>query len=494
MSDSGARGSGDSGGPDAGRSLALHGGRCREARERRGFSRPGLAELSRRPGGEPLSEATIKRAESGQPIYFDKARRLAELLQVPLRSLLLEPALELDTGPNMAPAIAVLPLQADSEAQRHFADGLAEDLTIRLGNSFFPVIARGSSFRFREPNPDYRLLRDELAARYVISGSVRREGERVRVAAELTDTESGLQLWGDIFEASDAGVFELQDRLSGSIARRVGRAVFNRESARVLRRDPSDLMAWELSLRGAWHFHAGSEHDNQVARGFLRRALEQEAFLPLAWYCLALTHQRELIYQWGGDPQAALAELTACCVEFDRIFPDDPLAHVAAAYGCIYRGDRQSAMSRLAEAIALDPNSVAGRSLYGQTLAMAKEPDRGIAQLELALRLSPKDPELASFFLALALCHFAAERYTEAIHWAQCSLAARPNVAFCHGTIGSAHAHLGDLAAARQAVSHMAKLGPQMSARGYRAIIASTDPEIAGRYLHGLKLAGFAVP
>ena len=471
--------------------MKLDGARCREARTRLGFSRTRLAELAR--GDEPLSEATIKRAEAGQAVYLDTARRLAEVLRVPLQRLLLNPApisgriLSVD-----APAVAVLPFRAEAEDERHFTDGLAEDLTIRLGRAFFPVIARGSSFRFREPNPDRRMLREQLAARYVVEGSVRRDGERVRVAAVLTDTESETQLWADLFEARGAGLFEMQDRLSSSIARAVGQAVFSRESARVLRQDPADLAAWELSLRGAWHFYAGSREANLTARGLFQRALEQDSFLPQAWYCLALTYQKELIYQWGNDAGAALEHLTACGIEFERRFPNDPWAHVVAAYGCVYRGDRTTAMSRLTEAIELDPNSVACRSLYGQTLAMAREPDLGIAQLEVALRLSPKDPELPSFHLALALCHFAAARYSESILWAERSLQARPEAAFCHGTIGAAYAHLGDLAAARKAIADMARVGPGMTLRGFTASIVSTHPEIAERYLSGLKLAGFS--
>lgn len=488
------RGASDANDPPSGeasRSVRLDGVRCRDARQRLGFSRQRLAELAR--GDEPLSEATIKRAEAGQAVYLDKARRLAEVLRVPLQALLISPVSSSGRSlPAEGPAVAVLPFRTELEDEGHFTDGLAEDLTIRLGHSFFPVIARGSSFRFREPNPDRHLLREQLAARYVVEGGVRRDGGRVRVTATLTDTETETQLWADIFEANGAGLFEMQDRLSSSIARAVGQAVFSRESARVLRQDPADLAAWELSLRGAWHFYAGTKETNLTARDLFQRALEQDSFLPLAWYWLGLTYQKELIYQWGADPRVALEHLTASTIEFERRFPNDPWAHVLAAYGYVYRGDRKTALIRLEEAIELDPNSVAGRSLYGQTLAMAREPDLGIAQLKVAIRLSPKDPELPSFHLALALCHFAAARYTEAIQWAERSLQARPEAAFCHGTIGAAYAHLGDLSAARQAIANMTRLGPGMSMRGYAISIASTHPEIAERYLSGLKMAGFS--
>jgi TolB-like protein/Tfp pilus assembly protein PilF len=471
------------------RTIQLAGERCVQARTRRGLSRERLADESR--GG--VSVATLKRLESGAPVYLDTARRLAALLDVSLRELLPPEEGAADPATEAAPAtIAVMPFEllGGDEDGRFFADGLAEDLITRLGRRWFPVISRGSTFRYRGGARQPLELRADLGADYAIEGSVRRAGDTVRVTARLTDTATARQLWANHYDRRYEDVFALQDALVATIVAQVDSAILDHEVRGLLHKDPADLAAWELSLRGSWCFHRRSKDRNAEARALFEQALRRDPMLPLAWYLLAMTHQRAIINQWSQDLAGSLREMGDVCAEFARHHPNDPGLHIAAAYAAVYAGDRRSAAARLRDAIDLDPNATAAYSLYGQTLAMANEPDKAIEQFEVAIRLSPRDPELWSVQTATALCHFVGERYEEMLRWAELAVQSRPDMPFPHGAVAVARTCLGDADATRAAVSTLLRLEPATTVRGLAVVLRSINPEIATRYLEGLRRAG----
>jgi adenylate cyclase len=471
------------------RGVRLEGALCAEARARKGFSREHLASASR--GG--LSVATIKRLEGGAAVYLDTARRFAALVDVPLDTLVAGAATEPPAVLTESPAtIAVLPFAVlgDGEDGRWFGEGLVEDVMTRLGRQWFPVIARGSTFRYRDVAPEPHVLHTELGADYAIEGSVRRAADKIRITARLTDTKSGHQVWASAFDKTLGDVFALQDELVSKIVGRAHGAILEKEARPLVHRDPEDLSAWELALRGSFFFHMRTRDGNDEARAMFEQALRRESHLALAWYFLAMTHQRAIINQWTSRPKEALEEMKRVCADFARFFPGEPRLHVASAYCGVYSGDRASAASHLLEAIDLDPNSHAAYSLYGQTLAMGNEPDEAIEQFELAMRLSPRDSELWSVQAAVALCHFVADRYGDMLRWAGLAIQSRNDMPFPHGIVAVAHAYLGNEEAARTAAQRMIALEPKTSMRGAQAIVGATNPEIAARYLHGLRKAG----
>src|SRR5579859_5563814 len=264
------------------RSVRLNGSRCAEARVRKGFSREHLASLSR--GG--LSLATIKRIEAGAPVYLDTARRFAALVEVPMDTLLpvSESGRPLPPGETQA-TIAVLPFEIlDDEAGGWFADGLVEDVITRLGRSWFPVIARSSTFRYRQAEAGR--VRADLGADYAIEGSVRRTAQEVRITARLVDTKSGHQLWASSYDRRLEHIFAVQDDLVCCIVGQAQGTILERESRALLPRDPRDLSAWELALRGSWAFHKRTRDGNVEARDLFEQALRREPHLALGWYLL----------------------------------------------------------------------------------------------------------------------------------------------------------------------------------------------------------------
>jgi adenylate cyclase len=472
------------------RSIRLDGALCVAARKRLGLTREALD------GRSGISIATLKRAENGKAIYVATASILARSLGVPLRTLLHpserdDRVAELERSHADA-SIAVLPFAiiGSDEAAKYVAQGLAEDLIHRLSRSLFPVIAPSSTFSRRDEAVTTEALSEQLGAGYVVLGALQLASTRVRVNARVVRSRDQRVLCSRQYECGFRDLFAAQDELSARIVEQIGATVLDAEAAPLLRRDPADMDGWELAVRGSWHFHARSREGNAEARAFFERALSVDPDLPLAWYSLAMTHQRDIVNQWSRAPTESLLAMRRVCKEFEKRYPQDPWSHLAASYVAVYSGERSSAVARLSEAIQLDPNSPAAYSLYGQVLAMGSDPDRAIEQFELALRLSPLDAEIWSVYTAMALAHFVAQRYSDTVDWAERATRARPEMPFPHGTLASALGHLGRLPEARQSLERMLELAPHTSLEGMARLVASTDPEIAHRYQAGLKLAG----
>jgi TolB-like protein/Tfp pilus assembly protein PilF len=398
--------------------------------------------------------------------------------------------------PHLA-TVAVLPFQTERDParaieERSFADGIAEDLIARLCRLWFPVISRGSTLDDRASGSDRASHPAHLDADYHVEGSVRRGGDRVRVNARLIQRSTGRVVWAGTYDRAFSALFECQDDFTTQIVSGVGDALLVTEAKSLAGQNPSDLEAWQLGLLGTWHYHRRVREANHHARDLLRTAVQRDRFQPLAWYTLAFTHQQDLLRQWAPDPRSSLQQMAGVASEYSGLFPNHAGSHVASAYVHVYLGERDAARSRLTEAIQLDPNMVPAYSLYGQTLAMGGDCDRAIEQFELGFRLSPRDSERWTLQLGVALSHFVAERYEAAIAAAEQAVPIGPGVAFPFGVLASAHAHLGNLPEAREALRQMLTLEPQTTSTGFGAIIKATRPDIAQRYLEGLARAGMA--
>jgi TolB-like protein/tetratricopeptide (TPR) repeat protein len=490
------------------RTVALDGERLRAVRQERGLSRQTLAERGR--GNCSLTATTIKRAENGERVYASTLSILAQLLEVEPSSLVKKPPgnvteaghLGSDDVTRVSPAernageevsvpaselhlatIAVQPFHALGREAQSFADGIADDLIVRLCRLWFPVISRGSTLGARE-------VAEPLDADYLVHGSVRLAGDSIRASVQLIHRATNEVVWGDTYDSTFRNLFECQDRFTTRIVNGVGDSLLVAETKLYSGRDPSDLEAWQLGLLGAWHFYRRTREANREARELLQAAVRRDRFQPLAWYTLALTYQQDLLRQWSSDPRASLEQMASVSSELAGLYPTAAGSHVAAAYVQVYRGARDSAMAHLTEALSLDPNMVNAYSLYGQTLAMAAEADRAIEQFEVGLRLGPRDSERWALHVGVSLSHFVAERYEDAIAAAHQAIPISPGIAFPFGVLASSHAHLGNAPEAREALTRMLELEPQTTATGFGAIIKSTKREIAERYLGGLRRAG----
>ncbi len=474
-----------------GRTVCVSGERCRRLREARGLTREALAQASR--GADALSLPTIKRAESGQAIYLSSAASLARLLDVSVSDLMPAAKDEAErTVDTHQASIAALPFETPEPTEdcRVFADGLVDDLTSRLSTYWFPVIARSSSFSVRGKALKPREIGDRLGADYLVEGSVRRSGARIRVNARLVESRGERQIWADTYETAAGELFQNQDFFCFHILGHVGNRVLSWEAERAKRRPIVDQDAWQLAMRGAWHFYRSTPADNRRARDLMRQALAIDESLALAHYVLVLSLEHDLLNQWADDAEATRREMRCHSRQFERLVPDNPWMHVAAAYSCVAHGERSEAMHRLQEALQLDPNSVAAHSLYGQTLAMSSLPDQGLHELGLARTLSPRDSGIWAILLMTALAHFGAGRYAECVDWATQAVRNRPQIPMCYAALAAGYACLGETTKARETLAQMRLRDGALRLRGFQPLLGATDRELSERFLSALRVAG----
>ncbi len=390
------------------------------------------------------------------------------------------------------PAIAVLAFENGSQdaEQAYFAEGISDDLRMRLTLwRRFPVISRSSSRAYRSP-VDPKLVAMELGARFLVEGLVSRSSDAVRVNVQLTDATTGTQIWADRYTGSLEHVFELQDEISELIAAAMHPQLLHAASVDVMRRPPRSVDAWDQVLRGLWHERKETADDNARARAYYQKALELDPGFVVAAASLGWSHYHDLFYQWTADWAQTLERIewaADTCLRLDR---DDPSGHVLKGLLQMTRGRREEAIACLRLGLELNPSLAQTQSLIGQLLALGGRPDEGRRHVETALRLSPKDRDLYMFYTGLAVVEFCAEQYERAIDWAERALRLNPSYWIDYGCLASSHAHLGQVAEAREAVRELRRRAPEFSVARFEQLVASAEARYLDSFRRGLELAG----
>ncbi|MGH0037214.1 MAG: LuxR C-terminal-related transcriptional regulator [Myxococcota bacterium] len=391
------------------------------------------------------------------------------------------------------PAIAVLPFDDWSpEPRAYFAEGLAEDLITRLATwRWFPVIARNSSFGFRGDAVDVREASRRLGARYVIEGSVRVEGSRARVTAQLLDGPSAEHVWADRWDVVLDEVFEAQDEIVDRIVGALEPALNRVERLRVLVRPVESLSAWEAAQRGLHHLLRQEVEDLDRARALFERCAGlDDSFAPGHWG-LALTLLMRGLYGVGD----AGLDFQGVRVHGERAAEIDPLDHMAqlaAAAGQAFTGDVERAVRHLDQGVALNPSSSLGCAARAW---MGLDPDSADASadlLERAVRLSPLDPLRCHFLGPLAVARMAVGRFEEALAHAEQAVRAETGTTFTYRPLlASCLAHLGRDAPAREAGRQLLERHPDAHHGLARLIMPAPTFDL---YRDGLERAGVRIP
>jgi TolB-like protein/Tfp pilus assembly protein PilF len=391
------------------------------------------------------------------------------------------------------PAIAVLAfdnLSGDPD-QEHFADGIAEDLIIRLSRwRWFPVIARNSSFTYKGKPVDVKQVSRELGARYVVEGSVRQSASRVRLAAQLIDATTGHHLWAETYDRGLQEIFDIQDEIAQAIACSVEPALEKSEWKRTLRQQPQDLDAWDSYWRGWWHFRRYSKDEIARARLLFERAIELDPNFAWAYAQLAVAHCEDVMAQWSEDPVQSASQAEQAVRSAMALDDDDSYIHSALGIVCRATGQLDRAIAAFERGLRLDPSDAFTLYSLGLTLAMAGKPDQAIENVETAMRLSPKDSLFHMFLFAMSLAHFAAGRFEKAGRWAQRSLELNSEFSHSYVVLAASDAHLGRLNEARGTVQELLRRNPAFSLAGIVANMAGWDPVLAERGIDGLRKAG----
>jgi TolB-like protein/Tfp pilus assembly protein PilF len=394
------------------------------------------------------------------------------------------------------PAVAVLPFDDLSEdgGQQYFADGLAEDLITRLsGYRWFPVIARNSSFTYRG-QVDVKQVSRELGVRYVVEGSVRRAGDRVRISAQLIDATTGHHVWAKTYDRELGDIFAVQDELTEEITASMSPELVRSESARALRREPRNLDAFEFLARGRWHLFRWTRDDNVRARSYFERALDLDPQLAVAFSEIAWTHYYDIMNGWTDSPTrsiTALERAARSCLAVDELFAG---CYLGMGYFYLTTGKQDMAIAALERSVQLNPNLADVYGALGMALAVAGRSDEAMSSLEKAMRLSPQDPWMGFYLVSAGWAQFAAERYEDAVGWSERALQSSPGdrdiATFAHRMLAASYAQLGRLDEAREALAEELRLEPDLTLEKVRSQNPTTDPDFLERWLDGLRKAG----
>ena len=354
------------------------------------------------------------------------------------------------------PSIAVLPFQnmsGDAE-QDYFADGMVEEIITALSRiTWLFVIARNSTFSYKGQSPDVKEVGRELGVRYVLEGSVRKAGCRVRIAAQLVEVEAGTHLWADRFDGSLEDVFELQDRVALSVSGVIEPALQGAETARAVRRPTNDLTAYDLYLR-ALAMMSSAEQIPASLR-LLEEAIARDPVYGPALASAAFCCFRLLADDHSQDREAGRLK----AVEFARralhAARNDPAVLVEAAYALAYFGEDIGTMIALVDrALALNPSFARGWHMSGGLRVWAGQLDTGIKHLETALRLSPRAP-VGPSHLAIGAAHFFNRHFEEALPHLLLVNQEDPTYSRPYRYLAACYAHMGRLEDARETVRRL---------------------------------------
>jgi adenylate cyclase len=406
-----------------------------------------------------------------------------------------QPATEGPALPSNRPSLVVLPFDnLSGEAdQAYFADAVVEEITATLSRvrDFF-VIARNSAFTYKgRTGTDVRQIGRALGVRYVVEGSVRRVGERVRITAQLVEAETASHIWSTKLDGAASELFDLQDRIAAEVASAIQPSIRHAEIARARSKRPEILAAYDLVMRAFPHLWAHRPEDNAEAITLLERALQLEPDYGLAAGLAAWAHGQQVAYNWTSDfafeRQAAgkLIERATLTVH------DDPTALTALASAMMQiGGDVAQAAAFADQALALDPNHAWAWMRRGFGQVYLGNPEEGLVAFERAARLSPLDPFAFNVHLGMGLAHFAAGRPQPAIGLVRRALSERPGLTWPYRDLAVYQAHHGDLAAASEALRQFVNGREDISLTSIGDGLRFMEPALLSKYLRGLKLAG----
>jgi adenylate cyclase len=390
-------------------------------------------------------------------------------------------------------AIAVLPFvnfSGDPE-QEYFADGITEDIIAMLaGWRAFPVISRHSTFTYKGKTVDIKKVGGELGVRYVLEGSVRKSGRRVRVTAQLIRADTGHHIMAERYDRNLTDLFELQDEIVSAIAGAIEPELLKFERDRIAERPQHSGDAYELYQRGVWHHYRHTRPDNIAAQDFFRRALEIDPDYPQAAAALAIAVCNAAYLGWAEDAERNYEEafeLAGHAVALDARYPN---ARFALGLVCMWTSRPERAMSAFEEAIRLNPSFAAACVLLGQMYLYRDRPAEAIRLAEKGIRLSPTDPRLFMWLPALAGAHYQLRHYEEAAEIGRRAWALNRNWPAGLRYVVAGLGQLGRIAEAEPALSDLKRLDTGLAF--VEGILTRLYSHRAGvdHFLEGLRKAG----
>ncbi|MGB6444677.1 MAG: winged helix-turn-helix domain-containing protein [Xanthobacteraceae bacterium] len=389
-------------------------------------------------------------------------------------------------------AIAVLPFtnMTSDPAQEYFSDGISEDIIAALSKlRWFFVIARNSSFTYKGKMAHLKQIADELGVGYVVEGSVRKVGDRVRITAQLNDVATGRQIWAEHYDRDLADVFAVQDEITEAIVAAVEPQLYAAENFRAKRKHPDSMDAWDLLMRAMSHYWRVTRQDNVVAQALLEKATAIDPHYGHAFGLLATSHTFSAHMGWENMAVVApVAERAAAAAILAD--SEDPWAHYAL--GCVHLFARRfdDSLAEFECALQLNPNFSIAQAYYGLTLAYCGRWDEATRSVQRALRASPRDPLAAIYCGIASYAQYVGCNYDDAMRLAREGIRQRGDFVGAHRVLTAAAGMAGKRDVAGAALQGLRRVQPNISLDWIAKEMPIKQDAEREHYLEGFRRAG----
>ncbi|MBL8705954.1 MAG: winged helix-turn-helix domain-containing protein [Rhodospirillales bacterium] len=393
------------------------------------------------------------------------------------------------------PSVAALPFTSigtDPE-QEYFSDGVVEEIITALSQMrWLLVIARNSSFTYKGREVDVQQVGRELGARYVLTGSVRKAANRVRLTAQLVDAETRANFWAGHFEGNLDDIFELQDQVARNVVGAIIPKLEGAEIERTRRKVTENLNAYDYYLRALAALHQiPNPAANDEALSCARKAFEIDPSFASAYGLGASCYCRSQAFGWMSDRVRDVREATSLARQAADLGRDDAVALAFAGQTLVFVAhDIETGAALIDRALLLNTNSTVGWHWSGWVKIWSGDPDAGVERASHAMRLSPLDPYLHGICHTVAHGHFFASRHEEAAAWAAKSLSEAPRSHPALRISAASHAFRGDMEQARSAIERLRRIDPNLRISNLRNVLGPYRPDDVAKYQEGLRRAG----
>jgi TolB-like protein len=386
------------------------------------------------------------------------------------------------------PSVIIMPFDnLSGAADEYFVDGVVEEITAALSRvrEFF-VIARQSAFTYKGRFVDAREVGRQLDVSYVVEGTVRRSGDRLRISVQLVDAETRQQLWSDRYEGDTTNIFEFQDRIAAQVAGAIHPALRNAEIEVAKGKPPTNLRAYDLVMRAYPKLWGHNRAANNAAIALLQEAIKIDAAYGRAHALLAWCHAQNVTYIWSpapdGELESTIREVDAACGSID----EDPTALTAVGAAVSMYGDQERATAYFERALALDPNNAWAWTCLGWAGIYRHELDRARERFEQAMALSPVDPFAFNMRMGIAVAMAIRDRLPEALTIVRDVINKHPEATWCYRQLAAWSAWRGDLKTARWAAQKLLTAQPDFTIERFTALpVARNIPHYADRMAKG---------
>jgi adenylate cyclase len=394
------------------------------------------------------------------------------------------------------PSIAVLPFEnmSGDPEQEFFADGISEDLITALSRiHWFFVIARNSSFTYKGQAVEVTRVADELGVRYVIEGSVRKSGNRVRISAQLIDATTGHHVWAESYDRSLTDIFELQDEMTQTIAGAVEPELSAAERERAACTPPESLGAWEIYQRGLWHLWSFTEENMTEARRLFQQVHQLDANFAIAYSFESYSHYLDTMLGYTETPDESLELAYKAAKRALALDDHDPVAYFALGRVCMMQGKHDDSVAELSRAVELSPSFALAHHGLGFALVLSGQVEEGAEELDKAIRLSPRDPVLWGTMCFRSIASNLLHQYEDATQWARRVLIeprATEGGYWPYAVLASALGNLDQLNEAHEAMGEALQRKSDLSITYLKTTLPTKQPDGLDTYLDGLRKAG----